>query len=165
MRTIADNSDKSFKWSDYEGSNQYLPSTEAQTPSSAAIRPRRLFSPRLPHRNLQALRKAHLQMPKGPGTWTKVLPLRQLSRSETGDDLHPQRHEGQSAVLCRQSSRDESDPGRDQRNKSGTYSSAGYVLNDGATRHRDRYQRCRGYRRQHGFGFLSCRAIQGDHRK
>lgn len=163
MRTIIHNSDKSFKWSDYDESNQCLPSPKTQTPSSAATRPRRLFSPRLYYRNLQTLRKANLQMPKGPGTWAKVLSLRQFSWPKTGDDLHPRKDEGQSAVLCRQPPHNESDSGRDQRNKSRTYSSARYVLGGGATRHRDRYQRCRGYRRQHGFGFLSCRAIQGDH--
>jgi hypothetical protein len=163
MCVISNNSDKLFKWSDYEKSNQSLPSSKTKAPPSTATSCRHLLSPRLPDRNLQTLRQTDLQMSKGPGTWAKVLPLRQFPRPETGNDLHPRKNEGQSAVLCRQPPCDESDSGRDQRNKSRTYSSARYVLDVDATRHRDRYQRCRGYRRQHGFGFLSCRAIQGGH--
>ena len=163
MCIISNNSDKLYKWSDHEESNQYLPSSKTKAPPSTPTSPRHLLSPRLPDRNLQTLRQTDLQMSKGPGTWAKVLPLRQFPRPETGNDLHPRENEGQSAVLYRQPPYDESDSGTDQRNKSRTCSSAGCVLDAGATRHRDRYQRCRGYRRQHGFGFLSCRAIQGGH--
>lgn len=163
MCIIIDNSDKLFKWSDYDESNQYLPSSKTKAPPSTATSLRHLLSPRLLDRNLQTLRQTNLQMPKGPGPWSKVLPLRQFPRPEAGNDLHPQRDEGQSAVLCRQSPHRESNSGRDQRNKSRTYRSAGYVLDGSATRHRYRSQRCCGYRRQHGFGFLSCRAFQGGH--
>ena len=163
MCIIIDNSDKLFKWSDCDESNQCLSSSKTKAPPSAATSPRHLLSPRLLNRNLQTLRKTDLQMSKGSGTRAKVLPLRQFPRQETGNDLHPRKDKGQSAVLCRQPPHDESDSGRDQRNKSRTYSSAGYVLGGCATGHRHRSQRCRGYRRQYGFGFPSCRAIHGGH--
>ena len=140
MHNLIDKSDKLFKWSDYDRSNQFLPSSKAQTPPSKATQSLHLFSPRLPDRNLQTLRQTDLQMSKRSGPWPKALPFCQFPRAQTRNDLHTQPDEGQSAVLCRQPPHNESNPGRDQRNKSCTYRSARYVLDGCAVRNHYRSQ-------------------------
>jgi hypothetical protein len=162
MSNINHTSDKLNTWSDNERSHQHLSSSETQAPLPTIGGVRGQFYSRLSHRNLQTLWKTHLQMPKRSGTWAKVLSLRQLSRSKAENDLHPQRHEGKSAVLFRQSPLDENTHGRDLRNKSGTYHSTRHFLNVFALQHHFRPHRCCNYRCQYGFGFLSCRTHQGD---
>jgi hypothetical protein len=161
MSNINHTSDKLNTWSDNERSHQHLSSSETQAPLPASTGGRCQFSSRVSHRDLQTLWKTHLQMPKRTRAWTKVLPLCQLSRSKTTDDLHPKRHEGQSAVLFRQSPHHQIAHGRGLRNQSGTYRTTGYFLNDSAPRHHYRYQRCCGYRSQYGFGLLGCRTRHG----
>lgn len=163
MPVYRNNSDKLYTWSDYERSNQYLPAAKTQASASAITRLRYCLTQRLTYRNLQTLRQTGLQMYDRPGTWSQILSVCQLSRSQARDDLHTHGAKGQSAVLPEQPSQHKRAPGEYLRNQSRADFSAGHVLNASSrtTGHHRRCQRVRGPGCEYGVGFSLITANQG----
>ena len=129
MIFFSNNSDKLYKWSDNERSRQHLLTSKAQTITAALTLLRYSLTQRLSYRNLQALRKVGLQMYDWTRPWPKVLPVRQLSWSQTPNDLYSKVTEGQGSNLYRQSLRLKKNRGGYLRNQSGTDFTARPVLN------------------------------------
>jgi len=154
MIFFSNTSDKLYKWSDNERFSQHLLTSEAQTITSAPTLLRYSLTQRLPYRNLQALWKVGLQVYDWTRSWPKVLPVRQLSRSQTKNDLYSKVTEGQSSKLYKQSHRLKKNPGGYLRNQSGTNFTARPVLNvfcRTTSAHHYQCQRVRRYCCQYGF--------------
>jgi len=161
MNISCNTSDKSYKWSDYETSCQYLSSSKTQAPLSTSSGYWSPSASRLSHRNLQTLRQTHLQMSKGQRSWPQILSFNQLSGPEAQDDLCPQRTKRSSSILFEQSSGYEVGYGTNQRNQSRVACAARVILNVFSYRHHYRRQRCRSSSCQYGVGFFSGQAQHG----
>jgi len=88
MQSKTIHSDQLYNWSAHERLHRHLASSASSLGQKAG--PARTFRPsRLPHRALQAVRPSWLQMPTGPGPWTKILSLGQPGRRPPRDGLCP----------------------------------------------------------------------------
>ena len=128
-------------------------------PPHTGRRHRSAYPPRLSHRTLPPLRKAGVQVRKGPRSWPQVLPVCQLSQSETPATLHPAAVPESSRAISRQLPETEDPPGKHLRNQSGTPSKKGGALADGWLTHRwhpHRCRSCRNHTRQYAPKSLGC---------
>jgi len=102
--------------------------------------------PRLSHRTLPPLRKAWVQVHRGPRSWPQVLPVCQLSQSKTPARLRPPAVPEPSRAISRQLPETQSPPRKHLRHQSGTPSKKGRALTDGWLTHQWYPHRCRGCR-------------------
>src|SRR5215469_10631044 len=93
-------------------------STPAPTPATAADATARSSAPWFPHRALQALWQAGLQMRARPWAWPKVLSLGQSLRAATANGLHSPGLSPPDQRISGQLSATPSDFGRDMRHQS-----------------------------------------------
>jgi hypothetical protein len=79
--------DQLYTWSD--GYQKTTRSRASETPqrSCASTAPARIDSPRLPHRAIQTMWQAGMQVRGRARTWPQVLSVRELSRPATADGL------------------------------------------------------------------------------
>ena len=84
-------SDQLLRWSDKNTEADH--GRLAQTPSSAPAptAPAQSCPPRFPHRTLQTLWQARMQMRRRPRSWPQVLPVGELSRPAPANGLRPAR--------------------------------------------------------------------------
>src|SRR5215469_12355356 len=106
-------------------------STPAPTPATAADATARSSAPWFPHRALQALWQAGLQMRARPWAWPKVLSLGQSLRAATANGLHSPGLSPPDHGISGQLSTTPSDFGRDLR-----YQSRAVIASRGALRNR-----------------------------
>ena len=110
-------------------------SASAPTPAPAADTATRSSAPRLPHRALQALRQAGLQMRSRPRSRAQVLPLRQSLWTAAANGLHSPGLLPPDFRISGQLSATPSTLGRDLRHQSRAVISARYIL-------RNRHESC-----------------------
>jgi hypothetical protein len=87
-------SDQLLAWSDENRKADHRRLAQAPPSAPAPIAPAQSGPPRFPHRALQALRQARLQVRPGPRSWPQVLSVGELSRPASTNGLRPAR------VIC-----------------------------------------------------------------
>ena len=102
--------------------------------------------PRLSHRALPPLRKALVQVHRGPRSWPQVLPVCQLSQSKTPARLCPPAVPEPSRAITHQLPETENPPRKHLRHQSGTPSKERGALTDGWLTHQCYPHRCRSCR-------------------
>ena len=84
-------SDQFLTWSDENIETDHRRLAKAPPSAPAPIAPAQSRPPWLPHRALQALRQARMQMRRRPRSWPQVLPVGELSRPASANGLRPAR--------------------------------------------------------------------------
>ena len=110
-------------------------SAPAPTPAAAAAAAARSSAPWVPHRALQALRQAGLQMRSRPRSWPQVLSLRQSLSTAAANGLHSPGLLPPDQTISGQLSATPGALGRDLRHQSRTVVSARCIL-------RNRHESC-----------------------
>jgi len=87
-------SDQLLAWSDENSEADHRRLAQAPPSAPAPIAPTQSCPSRFPHRALQTLWQARLQVRPGPRSWSQVLSVGKLSRPAPTDGLRPAR------VLC-----------------------------------------------------------------
>jgi len=121
-------SDQFYNWSDKHAgqTHQFSPPKTKSAHTDPARLDRRTAG--LPHRALQALWKARVQMRPGPRPWPQVLPLGQQTGPEARDGLCPSKVSGKSARASGQFPQDQINPGGALRDQSRTPAAQGEAL-------------------------------------
>ena len=128
MKGIPLISDQFYNWSDKHARQIYQHSpAKTKNPSAALARLDRRTA-RLPHRALQALWKAWVQLCPRPWPWPQVLPFGQQTGTEAPDGLCSARLFGKSANASGQFPQDKINPGRALRDQSRTPAAQGEAL-------------------------------------
>src|ERR1700721_3069023 len=84
-------SDQLLAWSDENREADHRRLTKGPPSAPASIAPAQSCPSRFPHRALQTLWQARLQMRPGPRSWPQVLPVGELSRPAPANGLRPAR--------------------------------------------------------------------------
>ena len=84
-------SDQLLTWSDEYSETDHRRLAKAPPSAPAPIAPTQSCSSRFPHRALQALRQARMQMRPRPRSWPQVLSVGKLSRPAPANGLRPAR--------------------------------------------------------------------------
>ena len=84
-------SDQLLAWSDENSEADHRRLAQAPPSAPAPTAPAQSCAARFPHRALQALRQARLQVRPGPRSWPQVLPVGELSRPASTNGLRPAR--------------------------------------------------------------------------
>src|SRR5262249_12547601 len=84
-------SDQLFTWSDENIETDYDRLAKAPPSAPAPIAPAQSGPPWFPHRALQTLWQARMQMRRRPRSWPQILPVGELSRLTPANGLHPAR--------------------------------------------------------------------------
>src|SRR5215471_11264498 len=84
-------SDQWLTWSDENIETDYRRLAKAPPSAPAPIAPTQSHPAGLPHRALQALWQARMQMRRRPRSWSQILPVGELSRLTPANGLHPAR--------------------------------------------------------------------------
>src|SRR5579872_6002338 len=84
-------SDQLLTWSDEYSETGHRRLAKAPPSAPAPIAPAQSCPPRFPHRALQALRQARLQVRPGPRSWPEVLSVGELSRPASTNGLRAAR--------------------------------------------------------------------------
>src|SRR5215467_2345601 len=84
-------SDQLLKWSDEDVEADHRRLAKAPPSAPAPIAPTQSCPPWFPHRALQTLWQARMQMRPGPRSWPQVLPVGELSRPASTNGLRPAR--------------------------------------------------------------------------
>jgi len=121
-------SDQFYNWSDKHARQTYIhsPAKTKNAPAEPARLDRR--AARLPHRALQAVRKAWMQLRPGPRPWPQVLPFGQQTGTTARDGLCSATLFGKSTRASGQFSQDKINPGGALRDQSRTPAAQGEAL-------------------------------------
>jgi len=84
-------SDQLLAWSDENSETDHRRLAKAPPSAPAPIAPTQSGPSGFPHRALQALRQARLQVRRRPRSWPQVLPVGELSRPASTNGLRPAR--------------------------------------------------------------------------
>ena len=84
-------SDQLLAWSDENREADHCRLAKAPPSAPAPIAPPQSSPPRFPHRALQALWQARMQVRPGPRSWPQVLSVGKLSRPASANGLRPAR--------------------------------------------------------------------------
>src|SRR5215470_9337388 len=110
-------SDQLYTWSDEKQQTNHVRLAKEARRSPAAVAPAPDDPPWLPHRALQTVRQAGMQMRRGPGPWPQVLSLGQLPRVASTNGLPPAGALRANGGVPRQLSQSPRDPGGDLRDQ------------------------------------------------
>jgi hypothetical protein len=128
MKGIPLSSDQFYNWSGKHARQiyQHSPAKTKNAPAEPARLDRRTAG--LPHRALQAMWKAWMQLRPRPGAWPQVLPFGQQTRTKARDGLCSETLFGKSARASGQFPQDKINPGRALRDQSRTPAAQGEAL-------------------------------------
>ena len=84
-------SDQLLAWSDENSETDHRRLAQAPPSAPAPIAPAQSCPARFPHRALQTLWQARMQVRQGPRSWAQVLSVGELSRPASADGLRPAR--------------------------------------------------------------------------
>lgn len=94
----------------------------------------------LPHRTLQTLWQTWMQMRSNPGTWTQILPVRELSRQEANNGLCAFGALTSGKPICEEPSASSRVARTNKSNQPRTLASQGSLLNTNACLHPQRFR-------------------------
>jgi hypothetical protein len=110
-------SDQLYNWSDEYSQRDCLRPSQTTQRSCAPSAPTAIDPARFPHRAIQAVRQTGVQMRRGSGTWSQVLPLGKLSRPAAADGLRAAGERRAGRGVSGQFSAGTRDPGADLRDQ------------------------------------------------
>jgi hypothetical protein len=110
-------SDQLLTWSDEYSETDHRRLAKAPPSAPAPIAPAQSYPPWFPHRALQTLWQARLQMRRRPRSWPQVLPVGKLSRPAPANGLRPARVLRTGERVAGQLPPRSSDPGGDLRDQ------------------------------------------------
>lgn len=140
MRSYVPLSDQLITWSDILAATIFGCAAQASRGAAAAATSAARRAARLPHRTLQTLRQARLQVHGRPRARPEVLPVSELSEAATGDGLRPAGVGGSDSHKPQSLSAGPGDPRADLRDQPRTTAAPRGDLRCAGERHSDAHR-------------------------